>query len=71
MKKSSDFSEVLDATERLSLEERETLVEVLHHRTVEERRELLKREVLESRREFAAGKCRPASPSQIMRDILK
>lgn len=71
MKKSSDFSDVLDATERLSLDEKEALVQVLRHRTAEDRRNQLKREVAAARSEFAAGKCKPASPKQILRDILK
>jgi hypothetical protein len=70
MRKSSRFSEVLEATELLSLEERETLMEVLQNRTAEERRAQLKREIGKARREHAARKVKPASPRQIMRDIL-
>jgi len=71
MRKSSRFSDVLEATESLSLEERETLVEVLRNRTTEERRGQLKREIAKARREHAAKKIKPASPRQIMRDILE
>lgn len=71
MRKSSDFSEVLDATDRLSLEEKETLLEILRNRTIEERRAQLKQEIEQSEREYKAGKCRPATPRQIVRDILK
>jgi hypothetical protein len=70
MRKSSDFSDVLEATERLSLEEKETLLEVLRHRTAQDRRAVLKREIAAARREYAVGKCIAASPEQIMRDIL-
>jgi hypothetical protein len=71
MRKSSQFSDVLEATERLSLEEKETLLEVLHNRTVEERRAQLASEISESKREHAAGRTKAASPKQIMRNILK
>jgi hypothetical protein len=71
MRKSSKFSSALEATDRLTLEEKETLLEVLHRRTVQERREQLKREIADARREHAAGKSRPASPRRIMRDVLK
>jgi hypothetical protein len=71
VRKSSEFSDLLEATGRLTLEEKETLLEVLRHRTIEDRRAQLKREIAQARREHAAGKCRPASPGQIMRDILK
>jgi hypothetical protein len=71
MRKSSAFSDVVDATERLSLDERQALLEVLRLRTTEERRAQLKKEIAEARREHVVGKCSPASPRQIMRDILK
>jgi hypothetical protein len=71
MRKSSDFSEAVDATERLSLEEKETLLEILRKRTLEERRAQLKQEIEQSERDYAAGKCRTATPRQIMREILK
>jgi len=71
MRKSSEFSDVVDATDRLTLEEKETLLEILRNRIVEERRAQLKREIEQSERKYAAGKCKPATPRQIMRDILK
>ena len=71
MKRSSQFSDALEATGRLSLEEKETLLEVLRKRTAEERRAQLKREITEARREHAAGKLKPTTARQIMRDILK
>ncbi len=71
MRKSAGFSNVLEATERLSLEERETLLKVLQHSTIEERRARLKRDVLKARREHAAGKTKPASARQIMKALLK
>ena len=71
MRRSSEFSDLLAATGRLSLEEKEKLLEVLRKRTVEERRARLKREINRARREHAAGKIKPTSARQIMRDILK
>ena len=70
MRKSSQFSDVLEATERLSLEEKETLVDVLRHRTVEQRRQELARDVANARAEHAAGKSKPGSPRRVMRDVL-
>jgi hypothetical protein len=69
MRRSSKFSNVLEATSHLSLEEKETLLEVLRHRTVEERRKQLKREIAGSQREHSAGKTKPASPRRIVRDL--
>ena len=70
MRKTSEFNDVLDASDRLSLEEKEALVEVLRHRTLEERRLQLKKEIEISRREYATGKCKVMSPMQIMREML-
>ena len=71
MRRSSEFGDLLEATGRLSLEEKEKLLEVLRRRTVEERRARLKREINRARREHAADKLNPTSARQIMRDILK
>ena len=71
MRASSTFGDILEAAERLSLEERESLAEVLRNRTIEERRAGLKRDIAAAKREYAAGKCKPATVSQIMQEILK
>jgi hypothetical protein len=52
------FAEVLDAADQLSLEEQETLVDVLNRRLVEHRRDQLAEEIQQARREFAAGQCK-------------
>ena len=71
MSTKSKFGAVLEATESLNLEEREALVEVLRRRTIEERRAQLKQEIAQANAQFAQGRCKPATPAQIMRDILK
>jgi hypothetical protein len=64
------FAEVLDAADQLSLEEQETLVDVLNRRLVEHRRDQLAEEIQQARREYAAGQCKPATPEQIFKDLL-
>jgi hypothetical protein len=71
MQKTAKFNDVLEATDRLTLDEKETLLEVLRHRTVEERRGQIKREIADARREYASGKAKPTSVRRIVRDILK
>ena len=71
MRKTSEFSEVVEAAERLSLDEKETLLELLRNRTADERRAQLRQEVALSRREFANAKAKPATVEQLMREILK
>jgi len=64
------FAQVLDSADALSVEEQESLVEVLQHRLAEKRREALVESVKSARREFAGGRLRSATPKQILKRIL-
>jgi len=64
------FAEVLDSADQLGLEEQESLVEILHRRLADRRRDTLLAAVQSARREFAGGGCRPATPKQIVKRIL-
>jgi hypothetical protein len=64
------FAQVLDSAEELGVEEQESLVEVLQKRLAERRREALLEAVKAAQREFDGGRCRPATPKQIMKRIL-
>ena len=64
------FAQVLDSTDGLAVEEQVSLVEVLRHRLAERRREDLVDAVKSARQEFKTGRCRPASPGQIIKRIL-
>jgi hypothetical protein len=70
MEQSLTFGDILEAADRLSLEEKETLIEVLQRRLVDQRRDELAKEIKAARKEFQAGKCQPASPEELMKDIL-
>ena len=63
------FGEVLEATDKLSLEEQETLVDTLHRRTIERRRAELAKDVQDAQQEFQQGRCRAAIPSELMGEI--
>ena len=65
------FNEVLDAADQLSPDEQRELIAILNRRLALAGRQRLLEEVDEARKDFAAGKCLPASPDEIMRDILK
>lgn len=65
------FAEALEAADRLSLADQEDLVEVLHHRIVEKRREELARDASEAQAEFEAGGCEPRSARELMAEILE
>ena len=70
MERVMTFGEVLDAADQLSLEEQETLADVLHRRIVEGRRRQLALEVAEARQEYQAGDCQPTTPDELMAEIL-
>ena len=64
------FAQVLDSADGSDAEEQESLVEVLQRRIAERRREALLEAVKSARREFGAGRCRPATPKQILKRIF-
>jgi len=64
------YGQVLDSIEALPEEQQESLLEVMKRRLAERRRNALAKSVQEARKEFKAGKLRPATPSEIMRKLL-
>jgi hypothetical protein len=64
------FAQVLDSAADLAIEEQESLVEVLQHRLAEHRRAELVAAVKSARREFNEGRCRPATPAQIVKRLI-
>ena len=64
------FGEVLEAADSLSLDEQETLIDILQRRMIQQRRAELVQDIQSARKEFQSGHCQPATPSQIMKDIL-
>ena len=64
------FAQVLDSADELGVEEQESLVEVLQRRLTERRRAALLEAVRSARLEFERGRCRPATPKQIVKRIL-
>ena len=64
------FGEVLEAIDQLSLDEQETLLDIVQRRIVERGRKRLAAEIQEARQEFAAGGCHPATVDELMEEIL-
>ncbi len=64
------FNEVLESADKLSLDEQETLMEVLHRRIIEHRRAELVKEIRDTQQEYQKVRCVPATPSELMKDIL-
>ncbi len=65
------FGEVLEAADQLSQDEQAELVAVLHRRLAQATRTRLAADIHDSRQEFAEGRCSPATPEDLMREILK
>ena len=70
MQNAVSFREVLDAIERLSLEDQEALMEIVHRRIVERRRAELAKDIQNAHQEFKAGRARPVTPAELMAEIL-
>lgn len=64
------FGEVLEAVETLSVDEQETLVEIVERRLAERSRQRIIADVLEARAQFARGECKPVSVDSLMEEIL-
>jgi hypothetical protein len=65
------FEAALEAVDRLSLEEQESVVEILHRRVVERRREELVGEIREAEAEYEAGETGPISPQELIDEITE
>lgn len=64
------FSDVLETIEDFSIDEKETLVDILQHRLQEAKRQRIVSSVEESRREFEKGNLKPTSVDDIMKEIM-
>ena len=70
MQNATVFVDLLDAADNLSLDEQETLVEILQHRMAEHRRAELTKEIKEAEQEYRSGQCRPVTPDELMGEVL-
>jgi hypothetical protein len=64
------FGDVLDAADHLSPDEQAELVAILQRRLALAARQRLVREANEARQEFEGGACTPATPEELLREIL-
>ncbi len=64
------FSDLLDAVDNLSPEEKETFLEVLQRRYIDERREEIAAEIQAARQEFLAGECQPVTADDLMKELV-
>lgn len=69
MKTGMTFDQIVGLADRLSLSQKESLVEILSKRLMEQRRMALQKDIREANREFKAGKCRAVTPAELMKEI--
>ena len=65
------FSDVVDAADDLSIDEQETLLEILRRRIAQRHRDALIRDVADARAEFQSDKTRAGSVSGIMDKVRR
>lgn len=63
------FADVVDAADSLSVDEQETLVEILRRRIAKKNRDALARDTADARAEFQSGQARAVSVSDIMDEV--
>jgi hypothetical protein len=64
------FNDVLEAVAHLSLDEQESLIDVIRRRIADHRRQEISTLVSSAREEYKTGTLRPESPDDIMQSIL-
>ena len=65
------FADVVEAADRLSTDEQESLLEILRCRIAEKGRAKLAADVVEARAEFVCGGARSATAQQIMAEVRR
>ncbi|WP_417908865.1 hypothetical protein [Candidatus Electronema sp. PJ] len=64
------FNEVLEAADHLSLDEQESLIDLIRRRIANRRRQEIAALVSSAREEYKAGGLHPESPDEIMQSLL-
>ena len=71
MPKTLGFAHLVELMDALSLAEKETLLQVLRQRTIEERRRQLVADARDSCKELRQGRIKPVTPDELMREIRR
>ena len=69
MSQTATFRSVLEDADQLTLDEQEALVDVLRHRTAEQRRQQIIEDVHEAEEEFRRGECKPTTVAELMTEL--
>ena len=69
--KAITFNDTLEIVESLPEEQRESLIEIVKNRLIEERRDRLAQSIKESREEYARGTIRKGTVDDLMRETSR
>ena len=69
MRTGMTFDKIVGLANGLSLPQKESLVEIMSKRLVEQRRAVLRNDIRDANREFRAGRCRTVTATELMREI--
>jgi hypothetical protein len=64
------LDDALEAVDQLPLEHQEELIAIVRRRLAEKERQRILRSIEETRKDFAEGRCPPATPEEILKEIL-
>ena len=65
------FQKALEIVESLPEEQRESLMDIVKRRLIEERRDRLAQSIVEAREEYKRGKIRKGTVDDLMRELSK
>ena len=71
MKTAMTFDQIVGLADGLSLPQKESLLEILTKRLMDQRRAVLRKDIRETHREFKAGKCHAVTPAELMKEIMR
>jgi hypothetical protein len=64
------FADLVEMVDRLTLDERKSLVDVVRQRITDDERRRIAASIRAARREHARGRCKATTPEELMREIL-
>lgn len=71
MVRAGPFEKVLELSESLTLDEKETFLDVLRQRTLRDRRKQLARESVKAMSEYRKGRRKVVTVDELMREITR
>lgn len=65
------FQEAIDIVESLPERQQENLIDIIRHRLIERRRDLLAKNITKTRDEYAKGKVKRGTVDDLMKELSK